>query len=74
MLKNRYKGDYADSFAAALALASKATLVSADLPSEKLLTHCSRKRAPVIVCGTSSQQPQLIRAAILSTDVVFDQI
>ena len=35
-LKHKYKLGYADSFAAALALASKATLVSADLSFEKI--------------------------------------
>ena len=35
-LKHRYKLGYADSFAAALALASKATLVSADPTFEKI--------------------------------------
>ena len=35
-LKHRYKLGYADSFAAALALASKATLVSADPSFEKI--------------------------------------
>ena len=35
-LKHQYKLGYADSFAAALALESKATLVSADLSFEKV--------------------------------------
>jgi predicted nucleic acid-binding protein len=46
MLKQRYKLGYADSFAAALALASKATLVSADPSFEKVGKSLKWMRLP----------------------------
>jgi predicted nucleic acid-binding protein len=46
MLKHRYKLGYADSFAAALALASKATLVSADPSFEKIDKSLKWMRLP----------------------------
>ena len=45
-LKHQYKLGYADSFAAALALGSKATLVSADLSFEKIGKSLKWMRLP----------------------------
>jgi predicted nucleic acid-binding protein len=45
-LKHQYKIGYADSFAAALALASKATLVSADPTFEKVGKSLKWMRLP----------------------------
>ncbi|MBT9332501.1 type II toxin-antitoxin system VapC family toxin [Paracidobacterium acidisoli] len=45
-LKHRYKLGYADSYAAALAIGRKATLVSADPAFEKLGTHLKWMRLP----------------------------
>ena len=51
-LKHRYKLGYADSFAAALAIASKSTLVSADPSFEKIGKSLKWMRLPKYDPGT----------------------
>jgi ribonuclease VapC len=54
-LKYRYKVGYADSFAAALAMKTKATLVSADPDFEKFGKSLKWLRLPVFVSGADAR-------------------